>query len=74
MVTFLLSKPGRSLKGIKPPNGEPEGCRQRAISKIPSVSKRFSARNPEPSKQQSEATHRPRSNIYLKETGPGKGR
>jgi hypothetical protein len=40
----------------------------------PSVPKSFSARSPQPSKQQSQTTHRPRSNIYLKVNGPEKGR
>jgi hypothetical protein len=34
-------------------------------------SQKYSSSNPEPSNQQSQTTHRQRSNIYLKETGPG---
>jgi hypothetical protein len=33
---------------------------------------KFSSSNPEPSKQQTQTPRRPRSNVYLKETGTGK--
>jgi hypothetical protein len=36
--------------------------------------KRFSSSNTKPSKQETQTTHRPRGDIYLKESGPGKVR